>query len=276
MILPETAGQKLLVDHGRVVGVRTGDKGRGRDGEPLANFEPGVDVTAQDHRSRGGHRRPPDDRGDRPLRPPGAQPADLGARRQGGLEGREAAPQDRPHDGLAAPQAHEVRRVRRLVHLPDGRRARLDRLRRRARVRRRRALGARRPAGVQDAPARPQDPRRRRARRLGREDDHRGRPAVAAVEAERAGSAARRRERRARQRAAAQGRPLRDRVRSPRRRGGVRGAPARRGRGPARAPSTATTRRSARATCGRSSPRCGTCARCSTRASSWAAPLRAR
>ena len=47
MILPETAGQTLLVDHGRVVGVRTGDKGRGRDGEPLSNFEPGVDVTAR-------------------------------------------------------------------------------------------------------------------------------------------------------------------------------------------------------------------------------------
>ena len=47
MILPETTGQTLLVDHGRVVGVRTGDKGRGRDGEPLSNFEPGVDVTAR-------------------------------------------------------------------------------------------------------------------------------------------------------------------------------------------------------------------------------------
>jgi electron-transferring-flavoprotein dehydrogenase len=47
MILPETTGQKLLLDHGRVVGVRTGDKGRGREGEPLANFEPGVDVTAR-------------------------------------------------------------------------------------------------------------------------------------------------------------------------------------------------------------------------------------
>jgi electron-transferring-flavoprotein dehydrogenase len=47
MILPETAGQRLLVEHGRVVGVRTGDKGRGRDGEPLPNFEPGVDVTAR-------------------------------------------------------------------------------------------------------------------------------------------------------------------------------------------------------------------------------------
>ena len=44
---PRDAGQTLLVEHGRVVGVRTGDKGRGRDGEPLANFEPGVDVTAR-------------------------------------------------------------------------------------------------------------------------------------------------------------------------------------------------------------------------------------
>jgi electron-transferring-flavoprotein dehydrogenase len=47
MILPETAATKLLVDHGRVVGVRTGDKGRGRDGEPLANFEPGSDLVAR-------------------------------------------------------------------------------------------------------------------------------------------------------------------------------------------------------------------------------------
>jgi len=47
MILPETAGEKLLLEHGRVAGVRTGDKGRGKDGEPLANFEPGADVTAQ-------------------------------------------------------------------------------------------------------------------------------------------------------------------------------------------------------------------------------------
>ena len=47
MLLPETPGQKLLVDHGRVVGVRTGDKGRGKEGQPLSNFEPGVDVSAR-------------------------------------------------------------------------------------------------------------------------------------------------------------------------------------------------------------------------------------
>jgi electron-transferring-flavoprotein dehydrogenase len=47
MILPETSATKLLVDHGRVVGVRTGDKGRARDGEPLPNFEPGSDIVAR-------------------------------------------------------------------------------------------------------------------------------------------------------------------------------------------------------------------------------------
>ncbi len=46
-ILPETAAEQLLVDGGRVLGVRTGDRGRGRAGEELANFEPGSDVTAR-------------------------------------------------------------------------------------------------------------------------------------------------------------------------------------------------------------------------------------
>jgi electron-transferring-flavoprotein dehydrogenase len=46
-ILPETPAERLLVEHGRVVGVRTGDKGRDRDGAPLANFEPGSDVVAK-------------------------------------------------------------------------------------------------------------------------------------------------------------------------------------------------------------------------------------
>jgi electron-transferring-flavoprotein dehydrogenase len=46
-ILPETAATKLLVEHGRVRGVRTGDRGRGRGGEELPNFEPGSDLTAR-------------------------------------------------------------------------------------------------------------------------------------------------------------------------------------------------------------------------------------
>jgi electron-transferring-flavoprotein dehydrogenase len=47
MILPETAAEKLLVSHGRVVGIRTGDKGRSRDGEPMGNYEPGSDLVAR-------------------------------------------------------------------------------------------------------------------------------------------------------------------------------------------------------------------------------------
>ena len=46
-ILPETSAEQLLVDGGRVVGVRTGDRGRGRDGEELGNFEPGSDIAAR-------------------------------------------------------------------------------------------------------------------------------------------------------------------------------------------------------------------------------------
>jgi len=47
MILPGTTAHRLLVTEGSVVGVRTGDKGRGFDSAELANFEPGTDVVAQ-------------------------------------------------------------------------------------------------------------------------------------------------------------------------------------------------------------------------------------
>jgi electron-transferring-flavoprotein dehydrogenase len=46
-VLGETAAAKLLVQGGRVVGVRSGDKGRGRDGQELSNFEPGADLIAK-------------------------------------------------------------------------------------------------------------------------------------------------------------------------------------------------------------------------------------
>src|SRR4051812_5852259 len=46
-ILTETAATQLLVEDGEVKGVRTGDKGRGKDGEPQGNFEPGTDVVAK-------------------------------------------------------------------------------------------------------------------------------------------------------------------------------------------------------------------------------------
>src|SRR5438874_12129958 len=45
-ILTETAATQLVAQDGRVVGVRSGDKGRGKDGEPLSNFEPGTDIKA--------------------------------------------------------------------------------------------------------------------------------------------------------------------------------------------------------------------------------------
>src|ERR1700737_3632703 len=45
-ILPETSASQLIVEDQRVVGVRSGDKGRGKDGEPLRNFEPGTDMKA--------------------------------------------------------------------------------------------------------------------------------------------------------------------------------------------------------------------------------------
>jgi electron-transferring-flavoprotein dehydrogenase len=47
MIVPETAATKLLLNGARVVGIRTGDKGRGRDGDELPNFEPGSDIVAR-------------------------------------------------------------------------------------------------------------------------------------------------------------------------------------------------------------------------------------
>jgi electron-transferring-flavoprotein dehydrogenase len=46
-ILSETAATKLLVEDRIVRGVRSGDRGRGKDGEELANFEPGSDVVAK-------------------------------------------------------------------------------------------------------------------------------------------------------------------------------------------------------------------------------------
>ncbi len=46
-ILPETPATKLLVADGLVRGVRTSDRGRGRNGEELGNFERGSDLLAR-------------------------------------------------------------------------------------------------------------------------------------------------------------------------------------------------------------------------------------
>jgi len=46
-LLTETSAAQLLVEDGTVRGIRSGDKGRGKEGEQLGNFEPGADVTAK-------------------------------------------------------------------------------------------------------------------------------------------------------------------------------------------------------------------------------------
>jgi electron-transferring-flavoprotein dehydrogenase len=46
-ILSETSATNLLVEDRIVRGVRSGDRGRGKEGEELANFEPGSDVIAK-------------------------------------------------------------------------------------------------------------------------------------------------------------------------------------------------------------------------------------
>lgn len=48
MLIPEFPGASLLYDaSGKVIGVRTGDKGIGKDGEPKDNFQPGADIFAK-------------------------------------------------------------------------------------------------------------------------------------------------------------------------------------------------------------------------------------
>ena len=178
-LLTETTGHKLLVEDGVVRGVRTGDKGRDKEGGEKSQLRAGLRRRRPGDRARRGLLGPPHRRGAEGPRPGGEGPAGVGARRQGGLGGRAAVPQGRPHARLAAARRRQVQGVRRLVdlrHEPRGRDAEgVDRLRGRARLHRRAALGPRRAAGVQAAPARPQDPRGRQARRLGREGDPRGR-----------------------------------------------------------------------------------------------------
>jgi electron-transferring-flavoprotein dehydrogenase len=41
------AGQEVLLDGDRIIGVRTGDRGVNRNGEPKETFEPGVEILAK-------------------------------------------------------------------------------------------------------------------------------------------------------------------------------------------------------------------------------------
>ena len=195
------------------LGIRTGDKGRGRDGEPLGNFEPGSDIVAK-----------------LTVLAEGTQGHLTGAALDHfGLEG--AKPQ------IWALGVKEVWKVPKplehIVHTmgwPLRKRAKYgefggsfiypmgdDMV----------SLGFVVGLEYRDVELSVHDLlqefkthplvrkilERRRAGRLGREDDHRGRLPRAAEAVPRAGAAARGRGRRARQRAAPEGDPLRDRVR---------------------------------------------------------------
>lgn len=48
-ILPGFAGKEVLYNANKsaIIGVRTGDKGIGKDGQPKSNYEPGVDIMAK-------------------------------------------------------------------------------------------------------------------------------------------------------------------------------------------------------------------------------------
>ena len=207
---------KLLVEDGKVVGVRTGDKGRDKSGGEKGNFEPGSDVIAK-----------------ATVLAEGCWGHLTGA----ALKALDLAPKDPQVWALGVKEVWEVEQpFEKIVHtlgwpLRAGAKWKefggswiygMNREGETPKV----SIGfvtgldytdarfsrPRRAAGVQAAPAGQEDPRRRQARGLGREGDPRGR-LLGDADAARAGHGHRRRRRRHGQRPQAQGHPLRDRVR---------------------------------------------------------------
>ena len=233
-ILTETSATQLIVEDGRVVGVRSGDKGRGKEGEELGNFEPGSDIKAQATvlaEGCWGH-----------LTGAAIREFDLAKNREPqvwelGVKEVWKVPKalDRVIHTLGPWPLHlssQVRTDRRHLAVPDEERedrrgSRLDRVRRRPRLPRRHDVRARPAAAVQAAPARQGNPRGRRARRLGREGASRRRLLVGA-EADDARRRARGRQRGPGRRRRAQGRAPLHQLRQARRRGDLRRAQARR------------------------------------------------
>ena len=107
-ILTETTADKLLVEDRIVKGVRSGDKGRDREGNERSQLRARQRPDGQGHRPLRGNPPAPDRRRRRLLRPARPRPAALGARRQGGLGGRGAARQGHPHDGMADAQGRQA------------------------------------------------------------------------------------------------------------------------------------------------------------------------
>ena len=236
-ILPETPATKLLVTDGRVRGVRTADRGRGRNGEELGNFEPGSDLLArvtvlaegtQGHLTGAAIERFGLQGASPQVWALGvkevwkvAKPLDrvihtMGWPLRSGKKYREFG------GSFVYPMGEDMVTLGMVVGL-DYRDAELSvhdllqELKTHPKIRK--ILDGRRAAGV------------------GGEDDPGGRLPLAAEAPARAGPAPLRRRRRDRERARAEGDPLRDRVGAARGRGRVRGAPAGRGgRPPRRAP----------------------------------------
>ena len=207
-----------------MVGVRSGDKGRGRDGEELSNFEPGSDLIAKATvlaEGTAGH-----------LTGAAIRHFDIGSEdpQQWELGVKEIWEVQQPLDrvihtmGWPLKFAAKYREFGGSFIYPMGE----DKVSmglvvgldyRDARFSVHDAL-----PGAEVAPDGREDHRGRQARRLGREDDPLGRLLGAAPAAVGAGHDARRRRRRHGQRADAQGRPLRDARRHVRRRGDLRAA----------------------------------------------------
>ena len=153
-ILTETVADKLLVEDRIVRGIRSGDRGRGKDGEPLGNFEPGSDVVAKATvlaEGTLGHLTQAaldyfDLHGSLPVR------WELGVKEVWEVE----KPLDRVIHTMGWPlrKRREVERVRRQLHLPDGRGQALHRPGDRPRLHRLDPLLPRPAAGAEDAPVR--------------------------------------------------------------------------------------------------------------------------
>ncbi len=150
---PRPTPSALLVTDGAVRGIRTGDKGRGRQGEELPTFEPGAELTAQATVLADGVQGMLSAATIEHFGLAAREPADLRARGQGGVARPAPARARRAHDRLAAQGAGALSRVRRHVRLPDGTRHDLPGARRRPRLCGRHALGAR-PAAGGEGPSR--------------------------------------------------------------------------------------------------------------------------
>jgi electron-transferring-flavoprotein dehydrogenase len=206
-VLSETTAQKLLVEDGKVVGIRTGDRGQDREGNPMPNFEPGSDVIAKATviaEGTVGHLTMAalDFFGMHPKSP---QRWEIGV--------KEVWEVPKPLDGVIHTMGYPLRKGAKynefggsFIYPMGG----VHRAGDRSRLHRRHALVPRPAAGAQAAPVHQEDPRRWQACRLGRQDDPLGWLLVDPQQADRPRHDPHRRRGRPVQHLCAERRPLRD------------------------------------------------------------------